>query len=61
MINLQINSDVSGIWDVDSIPIGWRATPTDYDGTEDDRVLIGKTLDDLMREVKEWDLEYGGE
>lgn len=60
MIKFQLVSDTSGRWDVTSIPIGWRATSEDYDGAEDaldGRDLWGKTLDDLMYEIKEYDLE----
>lgn len=61
MLSLQIKSTVSGIWDVDSIPIGWRATGEDYDGAEDaldDSVVWGKTLDDLFSEIRDWDNEH---
>lgn len=60
MIKLQFVSDISGRWDVDSIPIGWRATHEDFDGAEDaldDRSLTGKLLDDLIGEIKEWEAE----
>ncbi len=61
MIKIQLVSTVSGIWDVDEIPIGWRATHEDYDGAEDalnDCQVFSNSLYELMDEVREWDDEH---
>lgn len=60
MPKLQIKSDVSGMWDVDSIPIGWRAVHEDYDGAEDaydNRNLTAKLLQELLNEIRDYDEE----
>ena len=61
MIQLQLKSDASGIWLLDTCPIGWEACHEDYDGAEDAwdmRHAYGKTLEDVIHDIKEYDKEY---
>jgi hypothetical protein len=59
MVELQIKSNISGVWIIEEvIPGEWYATHEDIDGAEDsydDRIMHGKTLNNLIENIRAYD------